>query len=137
MKKLISLASIAVAVVSFSGGANAKMSQGERLWYQCRSCHTLKSGDRHMVGPNIHGIINASAGTREGFGYSAALAESDIVWDLETLDRWIEKPNDVLRGHRMVYVGMKDAEKRAILIQYIIENAGSDDQDMASDALPE
>lgn len=99
--------------------AAAKPSQGDRLWFQCRACHTLKEGEPHKLGPNLHGFINAKAGTRKGFEYSKALSNSGLVWNEPTLDRWIEKPNDVLKGHRMSYVGMKDGGKRALLIKYL------------------
>ena len=89
--------------------AAAKPSQGDRLWFQCRACHTLKEGEPHKLGPNLHGFIK----------YSKALSNSGLVWNEPTLDRWIEKPNDVLKGHRMSYVGMKDGGKRALLIKYM------------------
>lgn len=124
------LASITLAVGLLGAGgtvlflgqskpAAAKLSQGERLWFQCRACHTLKKGEAHKLGPNLHGIMDARAATRKGFRYSKALESSRIVWTDAKMDKWIEKPNRVLTGHRMSYVGIKDAKKRAILIEFL------------------
>lgn len=120
------VAGIAVVLFSFASLAaerpnstGSKLNQGGRLWFQCRACHTLKEGEPHKLGPNLHGFINAKAATRKGFKYSQALATSGLVWNDAKLDQWIKKPNDVLKGHRMNYVGMKDADKRAQLIKYL------------------
>lgn len=120
------VASMAVALFSFASLAaerpnsiGSKLSQGGRLWFQCRACHTLKKGEPHKLGPNLHGFMNAKAGTRKAFKYSPALKTSGIVWNDTALDQWIKKPNDLLKGHRMNYAGMKDADKRAMLIAYL------------------
>lgn len=115
---------LAATTSALAAPAAAQMSDGDRLWLQCRACHTLAEGERHKIGPNLFGIIDAPAGTRPGFTYSDALAGSGLVWDDATLDRWIERPGNVLKGHRMVYIGMKDAGKRKILIDYIRAKAG-------------
>ena len=41
------------------------------------------------------------------------------------LDRWIEKPTAVLRGHKMIFVGISDSAKRRALIDYIFANSKS------------
>ncbi|WP_159646414.1 c-type cytochrome [Sphingorhabdus sp. 109] len=119
---------MAIALISFGGlaaersnAAAPKLSQGDRLWFQCRACHTLKKNEPHKLGPNLHGFINAKAATRPGFKYSKALTTSGIVWNDAELDQWIKKPNDLLKGHRMNYAGMTDASKRALLIKYLKE----------------
>lgn len=115
------VASSGVVLLGLPTPAEAKLSQGDRLWFQCRACHTLKTGEPHKLGPNLHGVMDARAGTRKGFRYSKALKSSKVVWDDETMDKWIEKPNSVLTGHRMSYVGIRDAKKRAILIEFLRE----------------
>lgn len=113
------IVSASVVLLGLPGTAAAKLNQGERLWFQCRACHTLKKGDAHKLGPNLYGIMDARAATRKGFRYSKALQSSKLVWNDATMDKWIEKPNSVLTGHRMSYVGIKDAKKRAILVEFL------------------
>lgn len=93
--------------------------QGQTGWIQCRACHSLEAGAPHKLGPNLTGIIGQPAASRAGFNYSPALKASGLVWDRATLDRWIEKPSAVLKGHRMVFIGMPDAARRAALIDFI------------------
>ena len=110
---------VLAALVAIPKPAAAQLSAGERLWFQCRACHTLAQGEAHKLGPNLYGIMDERAGTRPGFQYSPALADTRIVWDDATLDKWIEQPNSVLTGHTMVYRGMANAEQRAVLIDFI------------------
>ncbi len=98
---------------------------GAREWIKCHACHTIIKGEPHKIGPNLSGVANAKAGTRSGYAYSKALANSGIVWDRAMLDRWIEKPTAVLRGHKMIFVGISDSAKRRALIDYIFANSKS------------
>lgn len=104
-----------------AASTTASKSPGEVAFLQCRACHNLAEGQPNLVGPNLHGIFGAKAGSKEGFAYSPALSGSGIVWDRETLDKWIEAPAAVVPGSKMAYAGMKDAERRAALLDYLEE----------------
>jgi len=112
---------IGVAAVLASAGQAQPLvrSVGETAWIQCRACHSLEAGAPHKLGPNLAGIIGQPAASRAGFSYSPALRAAGLVWDRATLDRWIEKPSAVLKGHRMVFMGMPDPARRAALIDHI------------------
>jgi cytochrome c len=93
---------------------------GTRAWLQCRACHSLKAGEPDKVGPNLHGLVGAKAGTlRPGYAYSAALKASGIVWDVAQLERWITDPAMMVPGTRMAYAGLPDSERRRALIAYL------------------
>jgi cytochrome c len=93
---------------------------GQRAWLQCRACHSLQKGEPDKVGPNLHGLFGARAGTlRPNFRYSDALKRSNIVWNDATLDRWITNPATHVRGNRMAYGGQPRPEVRAALINYM------------------
>ncbi len=99
---------------------DADLGNGARQYRRCQACHTLNEGGRHTVGPNLHGIFNSEAAQKEGFGYSSQLASSGLVWDIETLDAWIENPRAMVPGNRMSFVGLRDADKRRDVIAYMI-----------------
>jgi cytochrome c len=91
----------------------------------CRTCHSIDKGDNRL-GPNLHDIIGREAGMEE-YGYSPALAASDVVWDAETLDRFITDPQAVVPGNNMKpYGGISDAEIRADIVAYLTDASGDD-----------
>lgn len=93
---------------------------GRSVFARCRSCHTVASGGPNGVGPNLHGVIGTHTGERaEGFNYSAAMRTADLNWDVATLDRYLESPSGVVRGTRMAFAGIRDAEERRDVIAYI------------------
>ena len=51
--------------------------------------------------------------------YSKALKESGIVWDEANLDKWLANPKGMYPGTKMIYPGLKKAEDRAAVIEYL------------------
>ena len=97
---------------------------GQRVFNQCRACHTVEQGGRNGVGPNLHGIIGRKAGAIEGFRYSAAMkskAEGGLVWDEATLRAYIADPKAVVPGGSMSYVGLRNEQQVNDLIAYLTE----------------
>lgn len=102
--------------------AKADTSSGARLYLQCRSCHTLEASGANGVGPNLHGVLGAKAGAKQGYQYSPALAQSGIIWTPEQLDAFLAKPNSLVPGTKMAFAGVASAEARQELIAYLQEN---------------
>ena len=98
-----------------------KMSLGEKTFIMCQACHTVKEGEPHKVGPNLYGFLGQKAGSKEGFTYSEALKESDIVWNEEHLRNWMKKPTDYIPGTIMAFVGIENEEQQTALIEYLKE----------------
>ncbi|MEX2122909.1 MAG: c-type cytochrome [Woeseia sp.] len=92
----------------------------------CRTCHSIDEGDNRL-GPNLHDLIGREAGSQE-YGYSPAMAASGIVWDAETLDRFIKDPEAVVPGNNMKpYGGISDAGIRASIVSYLGAASGDDE----------
>ncbi|MCA8890157.1 MAG: c-type cytochrome, partial [Parvularculaceae bacterium] len=100
--------------------AAANLANGGRQFIQCRACHTLEQDGAHLTGPNLWGIENAKAGSKAGFEFSTAVAESGITWTKEELDAFIKSPNDVIPGSKMIFRGISDDQKRADLLSYLL-----------------
>lgn len=98
-------------------GTSAK--RGGVLFLQCRACHEVRAGQPHKVGPNLHGIMDRKAGTAEGYVYTKALAASGLVWDADTLNRWLEHPGAVVPGTSMAFAGIANAADRLAVIAYL------------------
>lgn len=93
--------------------------KGRMAFSECGACHTVREGDPSRIGPNLYGIVGRRAGALEDFAYSAAFQNAEVVWDEVTLDAFLARPQEFLRGNRMAYPGEPDAETRADLIAYL------------------
>ena len=93
---------------------------GQRLWLQCRACHSLKAGEPDKAGPNLNKLFGAKAASlRPTYAYSPALKASGLVWNEATLDAWLRQPAGLVRGNRMAYAGMTDPAQRKVLIAWL------------------
>lgn len=91
----------------------------------CRTCHVTDEGD-HRLGPILHSVVGRQAGEASGYGYSAAMADSDVVWDAETLARFIENPDAVVPGNNMKpYSGIASEEARARIVDILEAESAS------------
>ena len=81
----------------------------------CTACH---SPDKNRVGPAHRGVFGRQAGTAQGYQYSSALAASRLVWNDETLDRWLANPEALVPGQKMG-VQVPAAEDRRDIIEYL------------------
>ena len=118
----------ALALLSGAALAQNEVSPDEaRLAFnnRCRQCHVTKEGDNRL-GPSLYGVFGREAGSAPGFGYSSAMQNADLVWDAETLDRYIQNPDAVVPGNKMKpFTGISDPEQRAKIIAHLEhESAG-------------
>ncbi len=91
---------------------------GQRAFGQCGICHSTREGEASRVGPNLFGVFGRAAGTGD-FAYTDAVRNSNVTWDDASLDAFIEKPGAFIRGNRMSFAGVADAEKRENIIAYL------------------
>lgn len=103
---------------------SANFNAGKRTFKLCQSCHTLNEGGQNLVGPNLYGIFGKPIGSVEGFNYSRAVQESDIVWTPEILAQWLESPRNFLPGNNMSFAGVRKPTDRTAVIAYIMAETG-------------
>ena len=84
----------------------------------CSGCHTVQPG-QSKVGPSLFGIVGRRTGEPSAFPYSPANQASNLIWDVGTLDMYIQAPHAIVPGTRMSYGGLKDDTKRDNLIAYL------------------
>lgn len=87
----------------------------------CRFCHTTGKDAPHLAGPNLYAIFGQKAGTVPNFFYSKAMAEAGrkgLVWNDETLDRYIAGPDQYIHGTSMIISSgpVKTPEERRAVI---------------------
>ena len=113
---LIALAALLAARPALAGGDAAR---GEQLYEACQDCHSL---DKNDVGPRHRGVFGRKAGSLADYSYSDALKSANIVWDEETLDRWLTDPQAFVPGVRMFF-HLPNAQDRADVIAFLKERA--------------
>lgn len=110
------LAAMLALGVAIPASAAADARRGEQVYKRCLACHAL-AYDR--VGPRHCGLFGRRAGSVSGFGYSAAMRHSRIVWNARTLDQFLTDPKKMVPGTTMTYDGVRDRTERADLIAYL------------------
>ena len=103
---------------------SADYNRGKRTFKLCQSCHTVNEGGQNLVGPNLYGLFGRDIGAVEGFTYSKAVQDSDIVWTPEILTEWLESPRNFLPGNKMSFAGVRKPEDRTAVIAYIMAETG-------------
>ena len=125
MKFILTISAMVVALTygATPGHAEGDVKAGaEKFKIRCSACHTVEEGGIDKVGPNLHGVIGATAGKRAfsfELRHSTAMKESGIVWTDETLDGFLENPGKYLPGTRMPFVGFRKKPDRDDVIAYL------------------
>src|SRR3546814_8100432 len=83
--KSIPIALALVAIVTCTPAwAQGDAATGKKVFQKCRACHAVEPG-KNKIGPTLHGVFGRKAGSVEGFNYSKAMKQSEIVWSADTL----------------------------------------------------
>ena len=114
---VVALAAAAAYAAGAPETASGDPARGKTLYQACMACHSIDEDD---VGPRHRGVVGRVAGTVPGYAYSPALKDSHIVWDQDTLDRWLTNPQALVPGAKMFFA-MPNARDRADVIAYLTE----------------
>jgi cytochrome c len=81
----------------------------------CTACHAI---DSNKTGPAHRGVMGRRVGSLPGYRYSEELARSRLRWTPQTLNLWLEDPEELVAGQRMGFQ-VDGAQERADLIAYL------------------
>lgn len=116
----------AVAIAALMMNAGGALAQGdvalgeEMFQFRCATCHAVGEGAKN--GPPLNNLIGRPAASVEGFKYSDGMVEAGqggVVWDIETLTKFITKPRSVVNGSNMSFTGLRDPDDVANVIAYL------------------
>ncbi len=108
---------ILVGLASTAQAQNA--AAGEKSFAVCRACHQVGPGAKIAVGPVLNGVVGRKAGTFPDYTYSPANKDSGLTWTPEELDKYLTNPQAVVPHTKMIFPGIKDAQKRKDVIAYL------------------
>jgi cytochrome c len=94
-----------------------EVSDGQSAFAACSACHSINGIEG--LGPHLNGLIGRKAGSVAGFSFSPAMKRANIVWDAQSLDKFLADPQQGVPGNRMPFSGLSDAAKRADIAVYL------------------
>ena len=115
--------SAAVSDASADEAHKRLIAKGRSQFLHCNSCHVTDAaapppfGD--SLGPHLEHIVGRRAASVDGFAYTEALQTLDLVWDEETLDRWLRQPQAMVPAMCEPFMGMANPESRKALIAFL------------------
>jgi cytochrome c len=116
LSAIMALLSLAWSDSARSAGDAAR---GATIFQACAACHSTKPGEQ-MTGPSLAKVWQKKAGTVEGFArYSEPMKHTDIVWNEQTLDRWLRNPEELIPGTSMTFPGLRESKAREDVIVYL------------------
>lgn len=99
--------------------------QGKKIFKRCAACHSISKGGSNKIGPALWGVIGRKAGAINDYKYSKGMSALGKTWNFETMNAFLIKPKDYVKGTKMAYAGLKKEEERASIILYLNEQSDS------------
>ena len=97
-------ACVALVLAGLIGAASAddSVQSGRQVFEaRCRTCHGGTGRADLPIGPSLSRIIGTKAGTQPSGVHSGAMMDSGIVWDRESLRRFLAAPRREIPGTLM------------------------------------
>jgi cytochrome c len=119
MLKLILAAaagSFLVLALFATSAAAADAGNGKVLYQACAACHTERPD---ALGPSLKGVVGRKSAALEDFRYSNPMKRANIVWDEDNLRDYIKDPQAKVKGNRMPYGGLTEANEVDDIIAYL------------------
>jgi cytochrome c2 len=111
-------AALLIALSSaFLGSAAAAAPDASSFTSRCGTCHSTQPG-KNGIGPSLSGIYGSTSGTVPGYNFSPAMKNAKIVWDDQTLDKFLQNPAGLVHGTKM-FATVPDASTRQQIIAYL------------------
>jgi cytochrome c len=112
---------VALALVPVIGAAVADdtVQAGREVFERrCRNCHGGTAPADYPIGPSLTGIVGTRAGTQDSGMHSRAVMDSGIVWNRESLRRFLSQPRSEIPGTLMA-VSVRDPAELESLLDYL------------------
>ncbi|PPR09218.1 MAG: Cytochrome c-552 [Alphaproteobacteria bacterium MarineAlpha11_Bin1] len=103
--------------------ALADPAAGKKVFAKCKACHKIAKDGKNGIGPNLWNVVSAKRGVVEGFKYSDALKSKEGSWTYESLNAFLAKPKEYIKGTKMSFAGLKKVKDRSNVVAYLREGA--------------
>jgi cytochrome c len=79
---------------------------------RCTGCHALT---QNHEGPRLLGVYGRTIGSVPGFPYSDVLKKANVVWNDQTLEKWLTDPDAFLFGNNMDFLLARPQERKDVI----------------------
>lgn len=114
---------LAATLIAGSAFAAGDVEAGKAEFKKCMACHAAGEGATNRVGPVLNDVFGRVAGTFEGYKYSKGMIDAGaagLVWNEETLAKFIHKPKDLVPTTKMTFAGIADPVAVENLLAYLV-----------------
>ena len=105
--------------------ALGNIDHGKMIFKKCAACHSASKGGGNKIGPALWGVIGRKAGSISDYKYSKAMSEFGKTWNFETMNNFLIKPKDYIKGTKMAFAGLSKKKDRASIILYLNKQSDS------------
>ena len=121
IKSFLIIMGIITFILIFSIANAGDPVKGKKVFRKCVACHSLQEG-KNKMGPPLNNLLGRKAGSVKGYKYSKAMKNSGVVWDEESLDKFLTKPRKFIPKTKMSFRGIKKKSLRDDLISFFKNN---------------
>ena len=121
IKYIFIIIGMILIILTISIANTADLVKGKKVFKKCVACHSLQEG-KNKIGPSLYNLLGRKAGSVEGYKYSKAMKNSGVVWDEESLDKFLTKPRKFIPKTKMSFRGIKKKSLRDDLISFFKNN---------------
>ena len=119
IKYILVVIGMIIIILTVSIANTADPVKGKKVFKKCVACHSLQEG-KNKIGPSLYNLLGRKAGSVDGYKYSKAMKNSDVVWDEESLDKFLTKPRKFIKKTKMSFRGIKKKSLRDDLISFFL-----------------
>ena len=121
IKYILIIIGMIIIILTVSIANTADTVKGKKVFKKCVACHSLQEG-KNKIGPPLNNLLGRKAGSVEGYKYSKAMKNSGVVWDEESLDKFLTKPRKFIPKTKLSFRGIKKKSLRDDLISFFKNN---------------
>ena len=121
IKYIFIIIGLILIILTVSIANTADLVKGKKVFKKCVACHSLEEG-KNKIGPPLNNLLGRKAGSVKGYKYSKAMKNSGVVWNEESLDKFLTKPRKFIPKTKMSFRGIKKKSLRDDLISFFKNN---------------
>ena len=114
---------LTIGLLAPAGALAGDTVAGEKSFRKCQACHAVGADAQNKIGPMLNNVVGRPLGSVDGFEYSNGMTEmgaAGAVWTPETLDVFLLRPRDYVKGTKMSFPGLRKDDERENVIAYLM-----------------